>query len=240
MTQKQSVTRQVRYARWAFGAVGAVLVVFLLYFVFTHGQWFDEMKTSEKVKFWSDFGVSFGTIALALVTGASVFETQDVLQSEDRRFRQSRMPMVRMNEAYVTRRADNVDGALPMTTSFILIEPSDYILNLMNDGDGPALNVRITMTLTVYKEIRAGEGAGTTEDDKFHKSSELLSSFLSPGSAREVRFKDVYTDMYRRPLNHQYGAILITYDDSFGDSYSTMYPNFDSEPWAFTLTRPTI
>jgi hypothetical protein len=160
---------QPRYALLGIGVAALILVLFFVYFALTHAQWFDGMGPSEKVKFWSDFGVAFGTIALAIITVTSVFETQDVLKGEDRRFRQSRMPMVKVT---ATRR-----------------ERGGVYLALRNDGDSPARNVRLTFdahTRLTWNEQGTPFDHDQVDETNVTQINELCSSFAGgqPGSLR--------------------------------------------------------
>jgi glucan phosphoethanolaminetransferase (alkaline phosphatase superfamily) len=72
----------------AAGLLAACIVAFAC----SHQFWFDAMRVEDKTSFFSNFFVAYGTSALALITWASVYETQRVVIGEDRRFQQSLAP----------------------------------------------------------------------------------------------------------------------------------------------------
>lgn len=82
---------------------------------------------------------------------ASVYETQQVLRGEDKRFRQSRMPVVKIVPVY-----DENGHGKPYSTSERLI------LQFMfrNEGDGPAIQLQWYMDcrITALERI-VGRGA---------------------------------------------------------------------------------
>jgi hypothetical protein len=120
-----------------------MLAVFGIAFVSTHGLWFDEMNGPERTKFWSDFAVAFGTIGLAVVTWASVAETQEVIRGEDRRFRQSRMPVLRFSGKFETTREMN------QSAEWFAYDATELVFALKNDGDGPAFRISVIMPVTL-------------------------------------------------------------------------------------------
>jgi hypothetical protein len=115
----------------AIGVLVLLGILGLLVFAMTKARWYDHLEPKEKVAFWTDTGVAAGTLALAVVTWVSVVATQDIVKNEDLRFRQSRMPLVKILES-------NYGDGL-------------YRITLLNIGDGPAKDVTgdITATFTV-------------------------------------------------------------------------------------------
>jgi hypothetical protein len=118
-------------------ARGIVLALLLIVVVLllTHKIWFDNPSDviGRRMDILGQLVVGIGTAALAVVTWASVYETQQVVAGEDLRFRQSRMPMVSLSE-------------LPQ-----IIDQQDtgFNLKVQNRGDGPAQDVQLTFDAKV-------------------------------------------------------------------------------------------
>lgn len=226
--------RRISLPVYAAIAAGLILLAFFVYLRFTHGSWYDSMLPKERVAFWTEFGVSFGTIALALVTWASVYETQQVLRGEDWRFRQSRLPMIRTYAAY---------GAAGNTapSTYLHYDGSDLHLMVTNDGDGPAKDVRLQFSLTTTYRRRPDTVGNqtlsvTTERDV------LVSSYLGAKVQAVATIRDPNTP------EETTGLILITverlqiaYDDAFDGRYLTSYPDFVNRPVEFSIGgRPGV
>jgi hypothetical protein len=107
---------------WA-GLVAWVVVVAVVTFISTKRLWFDGLHPGEKALFWTDVAVAAGTLALAIVTVASVLETRAVIRGEDRRHQQGYAPFLTLGDHFNTG-ADYENG-----------------YTLWNKGDGIALNV---------------------------------------------------------------------------------------------------
>ena len=138
--------RRGSLARWvALGGLG-LLVAFGVFLYFTHGHWYDGMQPEAKAHFWAEFFVAWGTTALALVTWASVYETQQVIIGEDRRFQQSRAPVVTIAD---------------QNTKFFRVSPSGLLtLAFENIGDGGALDVRLNLRASATYSFQRGGQPG--------------------------------------------------------------------------------
>lgn len=209
----------------------SLLGVFLVVFALSHQCWYDHMRPEDQVKFWTDFGVAYGTIALALVTGASVFETQRVVKGEDRRFRQSRIPTVAVI-------ADN--------TYFYRVtehEPQVQML-FSNIGDGPAVDVTITMDATV-KYVMAAQPLGAEEQscgtEPMKMDRKFLVSFLPKKGQHQLTHPLKYKQPEFRvdyPRGINFRSLRIDFKDTFGYSYVVNYPDFNKNPNYFERDVP--
>jgi hypothetical protein len=126
----QVYNRRVKRALYDWGGVLAWLFVgTIVTFAATKHLWFDPLRAGEKALFWTNVLVAFGTLALALVTVASMLGTRAVIRGEDRRFQQSLAP-------YVTASFYTADLDSPKRE-----EVRGF--NLRNTGYGMARNIRV-------------------------------------------------------------------------------------------------
>lgn len=222
----------------AYAAIGAalLLVAFVVFFVLTHCQWYDGMQTKEQVSFWTEFGVSFGTIALALVTWASVYATQQVLRGEDTRFRQSRMPMVRMHAPFSA-----LNSRLP---AYWLQEGSAVLFSVINTGDGPAIKVHAQFNLRIQYGRVIKDQTGSPSVDASEpiiattKEDVDISSFLESKVTITARVVVEFPSETDRILQVIFEELRILYTDAFGASYMTLYEDHFRRPMDFSLMLP--
>jgi hypothetical protein len=160
-------------------ALAVVLIVFALLvvlFAMRH-SWFDNPSVyiERRVDILAQLLVALGTGALAVVTWASVYETQQVVAGDDLRFRQSRMPSVKI--LATERNYDQLAGE------------THYRVTLYNQGDGPARNVRLWLSATVTIRWNK-QGLGTDRDqvaeEAFNAVDTHVSSYLQQGYEAEV------------------------------------------------------
>lgn len=198
-------------------------------FFLTSGMWYAPLSTEQKVQFWNEFGVAYGTLALAVVTWASVYETQQVLADEDLRFRRARMPVVVV----------------------LYARPSDeggFEIALENIGEGAARDVYLSFSAHV--RVAWNQGGLADQRDQIrerdhHAKEHLVTSYLGPGRNVSIVF-----DKPARPdwvMNPEITALVkqaeIAYVDVFESSFMTCYDIRDGEPFdalRFRWTPPAI
>jgi hypothetical protein len=221
-------------------AAALLLALFFLAFSATHWLWYDCMSSEGKVHFWTDFAVAWGTTALAVVTWASVYETQQVLLGEDRRFRQSRIPVVTI--------APNENG------QYYTIHGNRFRLLLENVGDGPAIDVTLDMTLEVTYTAATTGGLGPTMPAQVvdPEKTELAvlrefraSSFLPTRHPQEWSHplnvpKVVVHNGYQlqRQIVVKLDFLTIRFRDAFGEPHMVRYPDFTAAPRQFDREVP--
>jgi hypothetical protein len=196
-------------------------------FFLTHGYWYDALAPEQKALFWTEAMAAYGTLALAIVTWGSVRESQQVVADEGLRFRQARMPMVKVA---VTRR--ELGGAL---------------IGLRNDGDGAAANVYVTFD--AHTRI-TWNNSGSADHDQEEENNvagerELFSSFMPVGEAgeRNILFgaPDSPTMRPGASASIKFSRLVVEYDDVFGASYTTEHDctvGGDLIPYQFVWNPP--
>ena len=197
------------------GGVTAALVVA---FVCTHRLWYDGLPSNEKVNFWNEALVAYGTLALAVVTVASVLETQTVIRGEDRRHQQGFAPLLLL-------KFDKKDGAFKFIVS--------------NVGLGIALKVLVLVTgeFEPTQHISAGTGGVFQERPNIEIPDGSRTHHLGAlpmGGEAPVWVPGWQTD---------YGKINVTdarleYSDMFGNEYVTAYRSCTRDPNDFRWERP--
>jgi len=219
---------------WNFATRSAAIatglgIVFIIAFLFTHGLWFDWMQPGEKAKFWSDFAVAYGTICLAIVTWASVAETQQVILGEDRRFQQARVPMLRYMDGFGNARPGDF-------AKYWHLDGGELQLLIENIGDGPALDItarQLVMT-AMFEPVGAIIAGQNRSSQPFEPTRNgLVTGFLAARSSITLRIPFSVP----RGLNfdgfESQGVAVIGYYDAFGKEYITRYDNFGAEPQRF-------
>jgi hypothetical protein len=209
-------------------AAVAILVAFLAGVLATHQLWYDCLTLEQKTVFWTGAAVAWGTLALALVTVASVIETQQVTAGEDRRFQQSRMPAV------IVQRAHPAPGGTGVT------------LAIQNVGSGPALDVRLNFRARVRHLNRDAPEFQHADrlEELVEKNRWLVFSYLAAqtGSDDALTWITIpYPDPPRaRGLVETFTVELLQleYRDVFRADYSTSYHGWNENPRNFEWTVP--
>lgn len=192
--------------------------VLILVYLNTRGSWYNPLDLKEQVAFWTAFAVAYGTLALALVTLVSVQETQRVVVGEDRRFRASRMPMVKLLSAKTT-------------------VPSGYTLKMINNGDGPAMNVRVSFAGMVRYDLMKLSTTALTNVQRssyqkyFNAERVIVTSHLGVKEECTLFLPDEQLDgMLRNGIPSSITQTLPTidlceiyYNDQFDEMYATQY-----------------
>lgn len=202
-------------ARRGIASRAMVVVVVLttagvLGFLLTHSLWYDCLDLGQKVSFWVEAAVAYGTLALAIVTWASVRESQDIVDGENLRFRLGRMPMVAVSKTYR--------------------EHGGVFLRLRNSGDGPALNVRVSFDATTTlrwndQGLAGAESFNKSETNDVTGNYELCSSFMPVGDMGQCEWlfgalaKDA--PLMNAQSSITFRRLLISYEDTFGGEYIT-------------------
>ena len=191
-----------------------VTVALIAMFLITHGTWYDHLKLEQRTSFWNEALVAYGTLALAIVTWASVAETQRVIWGEDHRFRQSQMPVVSVYE----------------------IAPQvhlGYKVYLQNSGDGAARDVRIRIQATVKARYNhRDKDSGLNNEQGFQRIVtahwELVASYIPKHEKAEPAIylecdipKEVIDNLLS--LDHSVDVLELRYTDVFGAEYETSY-----------------
>ena len=190
--------------------------------------------------------VAIGTLALAIVTVGSVLETKQIISSEDLRFQQSKMPMVRIVEANVWR--DDIRSWVSEDQLTSDRQPAPcYRVEYINQGEGPALNVRLEFRSIVKTQyfpivVQAVGESGIRESLKLESmvshTGDQLASYVPPKISDFVHLGIEHLEPIARAGAHMFftneieQAVLI-YEDMFGLEYKTFYDNPN-------LWRPTL
>jgi hypothetical protein len=182
----------------------------------TEPSWYDRLLVDQQTAFWVNAAVAFGTLALAVTTWVSVRTSRNIIAAEDLRFRQARMPMV---AASVTKR--QYGGA--------------YI-ELRNDGDGPARNVRLTFDAHTRLTWNHSGSPDSEDDDQFDDNDVaakdvLFASFMPVGQAgaQSTLFgaydylEATAEDGLRGSQSIKFRELTIRYEDVFGAKYLTTH-----------------
>lgn len=225
--------RKQRRSRFEWlGLVPVAVIILIALFVATRHSWFDPLHSPDKALFWTNAAVAFGTIALAMVTAGSVWESREILRQEDVRHQESYGPIVTVEPHF---RWGSLDG-----------------FYLRNTGLGPAIKMHIRYT----GEVRAYEAVVEQRDNKrvltgeerlvstteFSVDSDLDLVIHAPGSRSIDLGQDLNVLVQRAGDNRiSFRDILLKYHDVFGNEYATEYPSFTidgSQP--FRWVRPTI
>lgn len=228
-------------------ALGLGAIVLILWS--NHGIWFDNPSdvVQRRMDIIGQLVVGIGTAALAIVTWASVYETQQVVTGEDLRFRQSRMPMVVLIDGIG--RAQKPDKSPALAGK------------IRNDGDGAAQHVRVSLEAMVreswqVQKIRVEGGVKSTdpaEDGGYvegHVTEKNLSlgSYLKIGEARlffvgwpvlelpaSSHKLSIVNPSYSWTITH----VTIEYTDVFGERFRTIYHGKVNEVAGdFEIKRP--
>lgn len=205
----------------------ALLVAFVIVFYASHSTWYDTMKPEEKARFWSEFGVSFGTISLAVVTWASVYETQEVLRGEDRRFQRSRAPMV----AIALQEVVDDEGDITHTWVRDLGLVGGRLIILRNDGGGPALGVCLSATVQSSDRVSDPEFDPDRQESVYEVP---LTAYLASGQTLPHRIQP--TDMVLQYIKLR--SVSIYYEDFAGAKYGTEYPDVATSGGSFAYVKP--
>lgn len=208
--------------------VAVLTIIGLVAVLLTHSAWYDPLKPEQRVSFWIEAAVAYGTLALAVVTWGSVREGQDIIAAEDLRFRQARMPMVAVSNTHR--------------------EQGGVHLALRNNGDGPAVNVHVTYdahTTLVWNEQGPAENRDQRNETDVSIDNELWSSFMpvgDPGECNRTFCAKAGMDFRVSALSSvNFRRLFIEYEDVFGFRYRT---DHDSDiggelvPQRFTWTPP--
>jgi hypothetical protein len=182
----------------------------VLAFVMTHRLWYDCLDLDHRVSFWAEALVAYGTLALAIVTWGSVRESQDIVAGEDLRFRQSRMPMVRVVRFYREQGGVNV--------------------GLRNDGDGPARDVRITFdahTILRWNDQGLADQRDNVDENDVVETRALFSSYMPVGKSGECDWgfglKPTDVQFVNAEPKVAVKKLIVEYEDVFGLQYATEY-----------------
>jgi hypothetical protein len=235
-------------AKVAVGIV-AVLAVMIAFLTLTHKVWFDSPTDimARRMDILGQLIVGIGTAALAVVTWASVYETQQVVSGEDLRFRQSRMPMLCLFE---------VPEPIADQTA------TGFNIKVQNNGDGPAQDVRAALSATVtygwnVQAVREEGGQKHTDPPVPGEVQEVvvpadfifLSSYLrqNESATAYIRYVRPATPKGTTGQNVILGSfgwtlrsVRITYKDVFGEGFETHYNAGDKgiSTRRFTVVRP--
>ncbi len=200
----------------------------LLAFIVTHASWYDALQVDQKAAFWTDALVAYGTLALAVVTWASVRESQDLIEAEDLRFRQARMPMVSVVKTYR--------------------EHGGVFVALRNNGDGPAKDVRVTFdahTIMRWNKEGLADHRDQADETDVSVTRERCSSFMAVGEAGQCEWlfgaKTVPEFGMNAETSITFRKLVIEYRDVFGFRYQTIHdPHVGGEivPFRFTWMPP--
>lgn len=201
------------------GLVAWGLIIAVLTFVFTKHLWFDLLSPDNKALFWTNVFVAVGTLALAVVTVVSLFQTRAVIFGEDRRHQQGFAPLLTLSDHF---------------NSHEEYQPGYTLYNI---GKGIALHVSVRVageaTTTTY-DLPPGATFFPTEDErkaflKKHavtKSTEIDDSYdcsaLTDGGSTFF-VQQFFVDSFPIITNVQYSKCSILYSDMFGNRYSTVY-----------------
>ncbi|MHB1799513.1 MAG: hypothetical protein ACYCUI_14635 [Vulcanimicrobiaceae bacterium] len=195
--------------------MAATLVVFVVVLILTRDAWLvnPSQAVERQVDILSQLLVGVGTAALAVVTWASVYETQKVLSDEDLRFRRSRMPVLKLTARPDTNTYDFNPG---------------YEVVITNVGDGAAQNVRLSIRAHVHiswnKEGLAEQRDLSTDKD-FACEDHVVCSYLEKRGETTVTFPSVGDQLVgmNALLDNRVPDAVLVYEDIFGETYRTRY-----------------
>lgn len=231
--------------------IAVALLLIVLALLTTRGIWFDnpDAAVQRRMDIIGQLIVGIGTAALAVVTWASVYETQQVLAGEDRRFRESRMPLV-------------VLSALPDENAQMGDKTPAFKLTFRNIGDGAAQDVRISAAGTVRltwqtQKVRLEAGRKVTDPPQGgdYAQGGISEEFVRAGSYLQVNTPT--TVFIRQPtlrapdsadselvLNESrflnVTRVTIRYTDVFGEEFTTTHSRKEGKGFLpdFDLVRP--
>jgi heme exporter protein D len=208
---------QRRSDYWGLVAWGFIILV--LGFTFTKHFWFDILSPDNKALFWTNAFVAIGTLALAVVTVVSLFQTRAVISGEDRRQQQGFAPLLTLGDHF-----NSNEEYQPGYT-------------LYNIGKGVALQISVRVTgeaTTTTYDLPPGATFFPTEEERkaFFKQREVTkttevddsydcSALTDGGSTFFVQ--QFFVDSFPIITNIQYSKCSILYSDMFGNHYSTVY-----------------
>lgn len=197
--------------------VATVTVVMVAIFCWTHGAWYDLLKPEQRTQFWNEALVAYGTLALAVVTWASVAETQLVLADEDLRFRRGRMPVIIASEA-----AQSTDGGFQIV--------------LENIGDGAARDVILSFSSHVRTEWNNSGSADNRDQMKerdYSTEEFLFASYLPQKESLDCTFgRPTSVTMVMSPLiTTTVHSVHVVYHDVFASKFSTEYRITKGQPF---------
>lgn len=206
-----------RIAAWVF--VTAVILFFA-----TKHLWFDSLQAGEKAIFWTNVAVAFGTLALAVVTLASVLETRAVLRGEDRRHEQSYAPFLTLGDYLNT--DEKYEGGY----------------TVRNSGMGIALSItfevrgRVTVASFDFPPGPVDAPMTTIEEQTAYreKYKELNDFDISDQESLSASFPGGYDTFSQEILKSPPGPLaeiedvtyshcVLRYHDIFGNRYETRY-----------------
>jgi hypothetical protein len=202
-------------------------------FFLTHASWYDHLHAEQRTQFWNEFFVAYGTLALALVTWASVYETQQVLAGDDLRFRQDHMPVLWILEA---------SPQLHL----------GYRVKIYNEGAGDARDAKLTFRARigiVWK--RPGEIVNSHSHKIITCEKQVAASYIAGRTGWVALYLDLDVSDFAladsgSPLVFDSNVIEICeieYSDMFGTAgYKTVYPSpVGANDWEHTFewTTPT-
>lgn len=211
-------------------AVAAITMTLIVAFQITRHGWYDTgLKLPEQVSFWNEALVAYGTLALAVVTVASVWETQKVVHGEDLRFRQTRMPMLKV----VNLRTDE----------------DNLRVTVENVGDGPARNITLHCKAHVtwrWNEDGLADNRDKLEEADYDAEAWPMVSYLEPKANDDILLPQVEGDprdaliRVNVAIQIDVSFMAIGYYDAFEDYYETEYSRTDVgfNPRRFTWRPP--
>jgi hypothetical protein len=228
----------------------ALLLIVLVLFI-THGIWFDNPSEviQRRMDIIGQLVVGIGTAALAVVTLASVYETQQVVSGEDLRFRQSRMPAVVLEDMPQSARA--ADG-----------KPA-FNVHFRNDGEGPAQDIEVSVegtlhrawqirkvTMDVGRRVLDPPVPGGAVNGDIPSATLYGGSYLKPGDSGvaamvlpELKAPDSteHEIIGAFPLEWTIKGVTIKYKDVFGQQFTTAYRAQEERAFlkSFEVIRPT-
>jgi hypothetical protein len=178
--------------------------------------------------------VAAGTFALAFYTAKSVTETKQIVEGDDLRFRQSRMPMVRLERT-------------PTNAMDTKRNPGFQVI-LQNDGDGPARDVTVKLSASVTFEwdmhseevtekmkqdgavfidsvetLRPGDAATVETDASWQTASSYISA--KGIAATFVQYPNVQLPVgaTNNRVDVKISGVRVKYTDIFGARFETHY-----------------
>jgi heme exporter protein D len=197
----------------------------IIAFASTKHVWFDTIPAGDKALFWTNVAVAAGTLALAVVTVASVLETRAVIRGEDRRHQQSFAPMLQLE--WRERSGANTfpfalaNKGMGMAINAITrVQGTAFGSRLEKEGDPPILS-----QVRVSKEF-----AGTYKASQVALDGEVI--FAVVIEAAEVKgHREGYGDAHPK-------LVLIEYEDMFGNIYKTSYADWQDKRDDFVWEQP--
>jgi hypothetical protein len=172
------------------------------------------------------------TRRLAVETKSMVYETRTVVSGEDRRFQQSRIPVVVVQE-------NN-------TLWVRLTDGGEIALLLENIGEGAAVEVYLTLKAKVHYLLsgRDSDGQNFTDrsvgDEPIDVNESFLFSYLPVRTPCTFVHKLKHKEReFRVGLGDiDFEALEVKFNDTFGARYSVQYPDFKNRPNHFERILP--